>query len=72
VDSWYLGFSSVFSVDPVLFGAIFDVFLVCPLGFCWVLVGRKGKWERIVGFGEDQVSFGWFSSELLCFCCFFF
>jgi len=25
-----------------------------------------------VGFGEDQVSFGWFSWEFLSFCCFFF
>ena len=71
VDSWYLGFSSVFWVDPVLFGAIFDVFWV-SVGFCWVLVCRKCKWEWIVGFGEDQVSFGWFSWEFLSFCCFFF
>ena len=35
VDSWYLGFSSVFWVDPVLFGALFDVFC----GLRWVLVG---------------------------------
>jgi len=26
MDSWYLGLSSVFWVDPVLFGALFDVF----------------------------------------------
>jgi len=25
-----------------------------------------------VGFGEDQVSFRWFSWEFLSFCCFFF
>ena len=25
-----------------------------------------------MGFGEDQVSFGWFSWEFLSFCCFFF
>ena len=24
-----------------------------------------------MGFGEDQVSFGWFSWEFLSFCCFF-
>ena len=35
MDSWYLGFSSVFGVDPVLFGALFDVFW----GLRWVLVG---------------------------------
>jgi len=28
MDSWYLGFSSLFGVDPVLFGALFDVFWV--------------------------------------------
>jgi len=46
VDSWYLGFSSVFLVDPVLLGALFDVFC----GLRWVLVGfllviivKKGK-----------------------------
>jgi len=48
------------------------VFFVVSVGFCWVLVGRKGKWEWIVGFGEDQVSFEWFSWEFLSFCCFFF
>ena len=35
MDSWYLGFSSVFWVDPVLFGALFDVFWVLR----WVFVG---------------------------------
>ena len=35
MDSWYLGFSSVFWVDPVLFGALFDVFC----GLIWVFVG---------------------------------
>ena len=35
MDSWYLGFSSVFWVDPVLFGALFDVFC----GLRWVFVG---------------------------------
>jgi len=32
VDSWYLGFSSVFWVDPVLFGTLLDVFC----GLRWV------------------------------------
>ena len=35
MDSWYLGFSSVFWVDPVLFGALLDVFW----GLRFVLVG---------------------------------
>ena len=35
VDLWLLGFSFVFGGDPVLFGAIFDVFWGLP----WVLVG---------------------------------
>jgi len=35
VDSWYLGFSSVFWFDPVLFGALFEVFW----GLRWVFVG---------------------------------
>ena len=26
MDSWYLVFSSVFWFDPILFGALFDVF----------------------------------------------
>jgi len=30
---------------------------VVSVGFHWVLVSRKYKWEWIVGFGEDQVSF---------------
>ena len=54
---------------------LFGLFLTCfgvSVCFRWVLVGRKHKWEGIVGFGEDQVSFGWFSSEFLSFCCFFF
>jgi len=42
------------------------------IGFRYVLVGRKDKGEWIVGFREDQVSFGWFSWEFLSFCCFFF
>ena len=46
MDSWYLGFSSVFWVDPVLFGAIFDV--LCGLrlvlvGFMLVVMVRKCK-----------------------------
>jgi len=54
---------------------LFGVFLTCfgfSVWFRWVLVSRKYKWEWIVCFGEDQVSFGWFSRELLSFCCFFF
>jgi len=35
VDSWYMGISSVFWVDPVLFGALFDAFW----GLRFVLVG---------------------------------
>jgi len=34
MDSWFLGFSSVFWVDPVLFRALFDVFF----GLRWVLL----------------------------------
>ena len=46
MDSCYLGFSSVFGVDPVLFGALFDVFcgLRCVLvGFELVIVLEKCK-----------------------------
>ena len=46
MDSWYLGFSSVFCVDPVLFGALFDVFwgLRCVLvGFMLVITVKKCK-----------------------------
>ena len=46
MDSWYLGFSSVFWVDPVLFGALFDVFwgLRCVLvGFLLVTMVKKCK-----------------------------
>ena len=46
MDSWYLGFSSVFWVDPVLFGALFDVFwgLRCVLvGFMLVFMVKKCK-----------------------------
>ena len=72
MDLWLLGFSFVFGFDPVLFGALCDVFC----GLHWVFVGfivsRKYKWEWIVGLGEDQVSFGWFSWEFLSFSCFFF
>jgi len=70
VDLWLLGFSFVFGFDPVLVWGVFDVFLF-SVGFRLVLVGRKDKWEWIVFFGEDQVSFGWFSWEFLSFCCFF-
>jgi len=63
----------LFSLGLILF--LFEEFLTCfgvSVVFRCVLVGRKDKWEWIVGFGEDQVSFGWFSWELLSFCCFFF
>ena len=46
MDSWYLGFSSVFWVDPVLFGALFDVFWGLRLvlvGFMLVVMVRKCK-----------------------------
>ena len=71
MDLWLLGFSFFFGVILFLFGMFLTCFGV-SVGFCWVLVCRKGKWEWIVGFGEDQVSFGWFSWEFLSFCCFFF
>ena len=60
VDLWLLGFSFVFGLILFLFG----VFLTCfgvSVGFRWVLFSRKYKWEWIVGFGDDQLSFGWFS-----------
>jgi len=38
VDSWYLGFSSVFWVDPVLFGLFLTCFVVSVV-FNWVHVG---------------------------------
>ena len=44
MDSWYLGFSSLFGVDPVLFGALFDVFWIlrCVLGgFMLVVMVKK-------------------------------
>jgi len=46
MDSCFLGFSSVFWVGPVLFGAIFDV--LCGLrlvlvGFMLVVMVRKCK-----------------------------
>ena len=44
VDSWYLGFSSVFWVDPVLFGSPFDVFFGLRLvlvGFMLVVMVKK-------------------------------
>jgi len=62
-----------FFLGLILF--LFGVFLTCfgfSVGFRCVPVSRKYKWEWIVGFGEDQVSFGWFSWEFLSFCCFFF
>jgi len=71
---WIYGFWRFLSVlGLILF--LFEVFLTCfgvSVVFHWVLVGRKDKWEWIVGFGEDQVGFVWFSWEFLSFCCFFF
>jgi len=71
---WIYGFWVFLSfLGLILF--LFVFFFTCfgvSIGFRWVLVFRKDKWEWIVGFGEDQVSFGWFSWELLSFCCFFF
>jgi len=46
MDSWYLGFSSVFWVDPVLFGALFGVFWglrFVLVGFMLVVMVRKSK-----------------------------
>ena len=46
MDSWYLGFSSVFWVDPFLFGALFDVFWGLRLvlvGFMLVVMVKKCK-----------------------------
>jgi len=64
-------FLSFLGLILFLFGAFFMCFGV-SIGFRYVLVGRKVKLEWIVGFGEDQVSFGLFSWEFLSFCCFFF
>jgi len=71
---WINGFWVFLSfLGVILF--LFGVFLYCvlgsPLGFCWVLVSRKYKWEWILGFGEDQVNFVKFSWEFLSFFCFF-
>ena len=71
MDLWLLGFSFIFGFDPVLVWGVYMCFSV-SIGFRLVLVGRKGKADWIVGFREDQVSFGWFSWEFLSFCCFFF
>ena len=71
MDLWLLGFSFIFGFDPVLVWGVLTCFGV-SVGFRWILVCRKVKWDWIVGFGEDQVSFGWFSWEFLSFCCFFF
>ena len=54
MDSWYLGFSSVFWVDPVLFGAIFD--MLCGLrlvlvGFMLVVMVKKCKLWVLENFG---------------------
>ena len=69
LSGWIFGFWVFLSfLGLILF--LFGVFLTCfgvSVGFRWVLVGRKDKWEWIVFFGEDQVSFGWFSWEFLSF-----
>ena len=60
---WIYGFW-VFLSFLCLILFLFEVFFTClvfSVGFCWVLVGSKGKGVWIVGFREDQVSFGWFS-----------
>jgi len=48
VDSWYLVFSSIFSVDPVLFSALLDVFWGLRWGFVgflfFVKVNESGLW----------------------------
>jgi len=72
VDSWYFGFSCFFFALFLFFWGLFLTCFVVSVVFNWVHVCHKGKGDRIVGFGEDQVSFGWFSCELLSFCCFFF
>jgi len=45
MDSWYLGFSSVFWVDPVLFGSLFDVFwgLRCVLVEFLLVIMAKNR-----------------------------
>ena len=66
---WIFGFwvfLSFLGVILFLFG-VFLMFFWVSVGFRLILVGRKDEWEGIVGFGEDQVSFGWFSCELLSF-----
>ena len=54
MDSWYLGFSSVFWVDPVLFGALSDVFWGLRLvlvGSMLVVMLRKCKLWVLDNFG---------------------
>jgi len=64
VDSWYLWFSSVFWVDPVLFGALFDVFW----GLRWVSFGFPWSscWKSVYcGFWRTSGRFRWaFGVEL--------
>jgi len=70
---WIFGFWVFLSfLGLILFSfGVFLMFFWVSVGFRLILVGRKVKLEWIVGFGEDQVSFGWFWWELLSFCCFF-
>jgi len=61
---WIFGFWIFHSfLGLILFflGLFFTCFVV-TVGFRWVLVFRKGEVDWIMGFGEDQVSFGCFSS----------
>jgi len=71
---WIFGFWDFLSFwGLILF--LSGMFLTCfgvSFGFRLVLVRNKYKWDWIVGFGEDQVSFGWFSKEFHRFFCFFF
>jgi len=71
---WLSGFGVFLSfLGLILF--LFGVFLTCfgvSVWFRLVLVRNKYKWDWIVGFGEAQVSFGWFSKEFHSCCCFFF
>ena len=57
LDSWYLGFLLFFGLILFFLGLFLTCFGV-SVGFRCVLVSRKYKWEWIVGFGEDQVTFG--------------
>jgi len=54
MDSWYLWFSSVFWFDPILFGALFDVFWGLRLvlvGFMLVVMVKNCKLWVLEYFG---------------------